>query len=61
MKFLNYFALLLYKSPMSAVGQNFEEILEEQHAEIDPATLQYLEQITCRKPACCSKYCSERA
>lgn len=33
---------------MSAVGQNFEEILEEQLAEIDPATLQYLEQITCR-------------
>ena len=33
---------------MCAVGQNFEEILEEQLAEIDPATLQYLEQITCR-------------
>jgi len=46
---------------MPAVGQNVEEILEEQLAEIDPATLQFLEQITCRKPACCSKYCLERA
>ena len=30
---------------MSAVGQNFKENLEEQLAEIDPATLQYLEQL----------------
>ena len=30
---------------MSAVGQNFEENLEEQLSEIDPATLQYLEQL----------------
>ena len=33
------------KSPMSAVGQNFEENLKEQLAEIDSATLQYSEQL----------------
>ena len=34
-KFLNYFTLLLYKSPMSAVWQNFEKNFEEQLPEID--------------------------
>ena len=35
---------------MSAVGQNFEENLEEQLAEIDPATLQYLLQLLAENP-----------
>ena len=30
---------------MAAVRQNFDEILKEQIAEIDPATLQYLEEL----------------
>ena len=35
---------------MSAVGQNFEEYFEEQLAEIDPATLQYLLQLLAENP-----------
>ena len=46
LKSLNYFTRLLYKSPKSAVRQNYEEIfLEKQLMEIDPATLQCLEQL----------------
>ena len=36
--------------PVSAVEQNFEENLEEQLAEIDPATLQYLLQLLEENP-----------
>ena len=35
---------------MSTVGQNIEENLEEQLAEIDPATLQYLLQLLAENP-----------
>ena len=52
----------VYTKMAAKQRQNFEKNLEEQLAKIDPATLQYLEQlITCRKRACCSKDCSERA
>ena len=44
---------------MSAVGQNFEENLKEQLAEIDPVAV--FRAITCRKRACCSKDRSEHA
>ena len=52
----------VYTKMSAKQRQNFEKNLEEQLAKIDPATLQCLEQlITCRKRACCSKDCLERA
>jgi len=36
---------------LPAVYENLQEVLKEQHAEIDPATLQYLEQLHSENPS----------